>query len=58
MSEIDKVLRNAVEAGELPNVVAITTDIDGTGYEGGMLRRSCVSDVDADVCAMRPVVAE
>jgi methyl acetate hydrolase len=45
---IDEVLRNAVDAGAVPHVVAIAADGDGVSYECGIGSRSPGEDVTVD----------
>ncbi|MGE5268085.1 MAG: serine hydrolase domain-containing protein [Thiohalocapsa sp.] len=44
MAEIDRLLRAAVAAGEVPGVVAVAADRSGAIYEGAFGRRSCDGD--------------
>lgn len=48
---IDKVLKDAVDAGAVPNVAAIAADRDGIIYEGGAGRR--IADKESE-----PVTAD
>ncbi len=49
MSAIDEVLRSAVEAGAVPNVVAVAADRDGVIYEGAAGPR--VAGADEEISA-------
>ena len=40
LPDIDKVLRNAVESGDVPGVVAMATTPEGTAYEGAFGKRA------------------